>query len=63
LPGICSVSAPVFRFDGSIAGSLTVLGVQGVLDISTDGPAAVLLKQAAKLLSEQMGTKRSGTQS
>lgn len=55
LPGICSISAPVFRHDGDLAAALTIVGVSGVLDTRMHGPAGTALIQAAKEFSSRMG--------
>lgn len=55
LPGICSISAPVFRHDGDLAAALTIVGVSGVLDTRVQGTAATALMHAAKAFSARMG--------
>lgn len=55
LPGICSISAPVFRHDGDLAASMTIVGVSGVLDTRVEGPAGTALIRAAKEFSVRMG--------
>lgn len=55
LPGICSLTAPVFSHDCNLAASLTVLGVTGVIDSSMGGAPARALRLAARDLSERLG--------
>jgi len=55
LPGISSLSAPVYGVAGALKAALTVVGVDSVFDNGPDGPAAHALRSAAAKLSRLMG--------
>lgn len=55
IPGINSFSAPVLDRDGSISFTLTMFGYGDTFDPGWDGPIAVKLKCATRMLSHQMG--------
>ncbi len=63
LPGICSLSVPVFRHDQSLACGLSVVGFQGFMDLAEDGHPATRLRAAAGELSTLLGAHSlAGTQ-
>lgn len=53
--GIAGVSAPVFDYTGKIVAALTLVGMEGVLDVSPQGKAVRTLLKAASDLSSQIG--------
>lgn len=53
--GIVGASAPVFDHTGKIAAALTLVGLDGVLNLSADGQPVQALLRAAAELSAQMG--------
>lgn len=55
VPGVEAVAAPVFNFKKEITIAMLVVGVQGMFDMSLDGPVVAALKQAATDLSERLG--------
>jgi DNA-binding IclR family transcriptional regulator len=54
-PGIDALAAPVFDAHGRIVLGLTVVGPELSFDVSYDGEPALLLRQAARAISEQLG--------
>lgn len=59
--GIAGVSAPVFDYTGKIVAALTLVGMEGVLDVSPQGKAIRTLLKAASELSSQIGGHSSDT--
>lgn len=55
LPGIASLSAPVFGHTGELAAVISALGPQGHFDASYDGPIAAALLRATDALSRRLG--------
>lgn len=55
IPGISTVTAPVFDHTGSVCLVLAVMGPSGSLDIAREGTAAQLLIAAAQRLSRRFG--------
>ncbi|WP_081771536.1 IclR family transcriptional regulator [Paraburkholderia nodosa] len=55
IPGISTVTAPVFDHTGSVCLVLAVMGPSGSLDIAREGAAAQLLVAAAERLSRRFG--------
>lgn len=55
VPGVEAVAAPVFNFKNEITIAMLVVGVQGMFDMSLDGPVVAALKRAAAGLSERLG--------
>lgn len=55
VPGVEAVAAPVFNFKHEITLAMLVVGVQGMFDMSLDGPVVAALKRAAANLSERLG--------
>lgn len=55
VPGVEAVAAPVFNFKNEITIAMLVVGVQGMFDMSLDGPVVNALKRAASNLSERLG--------
>ncbi|WP_408007964.1 IclR family transcriptional regulator [Pseudalkalibacillus sp. A8] len=55
LQGITAISAPVFFANKRLAGAISVIGVQGTLDVSDDSLVVKELKQAARNISENLG--------
>ncbi|KML19749.1 MULTISPECIES: IclR family transcriptional regulator [Burkholderia] len=53
IPGINSISAPVFDGNGEIALVLTLFGVAGTFDVAWKGELATSLLQTTKFLTEQ----------
>jgi len=53
-PGIAAISAPIFNA-GGLAAAMTVVGLDGVLDMTSSGKPARLLKSAAARLSKGIG--------
>lgn len=58
VPGVEAIGAPVFNAAGAITLTMLVVGIQGMFDMSADGPVVRELKQAANLLSERLGSSR-----
>ena len=54
-PAISSLAAPVRGFTGTIAASVAIVGLHGVLDLALDGKPAVALRAAAARISERLG--------
>lgn len=57
LPGVCSLTVPVFRHDQSLACGLSVVGFQGVMDMSMEGKPVTILRAAAAELSALLGAQ------
>lgn len=55
VPGVEAVAAPVFNFKNEITIAMLVVGVQGMFDMSLDGPVVAALKRAAADLSGRLG--------
>ena len=55
LPGILSLSAPVFNAQNELAAAITMLGPVGAFDDSPTGPLGVALTSAANRLSRRLG--------
>jgi DNA-binding IclR family transcriptional regulator len=55
LPGIASLSAPVFNHQGNLVAAITTLGPQGDFDTDPNGRIGRALKKAADGLSERLG--------
>jgi DNA-binding IclR family transcriptional regulator len=55
--GVAGVAAPVFGINSKIVAVLALIGNQGTLDVTWDGPAAKAVKQAADALSRRLGFK------
>lgn len=53
-PGIAGIAAPIFN-SGGLAAVMTVIGLDGVLDLSPEGKPARLLKSATGRLSKNLG--------
>jgi DNA-binding IclR family transcriptional regulator len=53
IPGINSISAPVFDSNDEIVLVLTLFGVAGNFDVSWKGPLAISLLETTKLLTER----------
>jgi len=58
VPGVEAIGAPVFNAAGSITLTMLVVGIQGMFDMSADGPVVRQLKLAANQLSERLGSAR-----
>jgi DNA-binding IclR family transcriptional regulator len=58
-PGIAAISAPVFDYTDGIVAALTLVEIEGVLDLSMDGPPVRRLKAAAAALSWRLGARMS----
>ena len=57
VPGVSAMAAPVFDERGSMVLSLTAIGPSAIFDTRFDGPVAVALRQAASMLSRQLGAR------
>ena len=55
LPGVAAVAAPVFGQDGALVAAIATLGLQGMIDVSLDGPIVRAVKQSAFALSQRIG--------
>lgn len=55
LRGVSGIAAPVFGRAGAIVAALTLVGIQGTIDIGWKGDMARALKQAAERLSRRLG--------
>ncbi|GGX21203.1 IclR family transcriptional regulator [Pigmentiphaga litoralis] len=55
VPGINSVSAPVFDHDGRLVLAITALGNDAVFNADPAGPIADAVRQAARTLSDRLG--------
>ena len=58
LPGIASLSAPVFNHQGNLVAAISTLGPQGDFDIDPNGRIGKTLKAAADGLSERLGWRQ-----
>jgi len=56
--GVEAVAAPVFNFKNQISMSLVVVGVEGMIDMTEDGPVIQALRKAADTLSWRLGATR-----
>lgn len=56
-PGVSGISAPVFDYQGKIAGALTALGPSEYFDESLTGPIAYELTSVARRASELLGAR------
>jgi DNA-binding IclR family transcriptional regulator len=56
-PGVASIAAPVFAHTESLAGVISVVGIQGQLDLSAKSEAARILNSACKELSIRLGSE------
>jgi len=54
-PTINALSAPIFDHRGLLVAALSTLGAANELDVATDGPVAVRLRQLAADLSSELG--------
>jgi DNA-binding IclR family transcriptional regulator len=54
-PGRVALCAPVFDMNGRIAAAMSVIGIQGRLDISWEGKPAKALLAATRTLSRRLG--------
>jgi len=57
LPGVNTLSAPVFDGDGTMVLAISVIGPHGVFDPDPHGPIAALLRAAAARVSERLGAR------
>lgn len=55
IPGVASIAAPVFNSKNDITLAIAVIGFQGMLDTSGEGPVVAALKAAADELSQKLG--------
>lgn len=55
LPGVNSLSAPVFDADGRMALAITLIGPSAVFDSEIDGPAGQALRASADRVSNRLG--------
>lgn len=55
LRGVSGIAAPVFGLEGTMVAALTLVGIQGTIDIGWNGDMARALKQAAERLSRRLG--------
>jgi DNA-binding IclR family transcriptional regulator len=55
LRGVGGIAAPVFGIAGTIVAALTLVGIQGTIDVRWNGAVARALKQAADRLSRRLG--------
>ncbi|WP_408007968.1 IclR family transcriptional regulator [Pseudalkalibacillus sp. A8] len=62
LSGISAISAPIFSSSNELAGALSIVGVQGVLDVSPDSTNARALKEITYFISEKLGYQRTNKQ-
>ncbi len=53
--GIAGASAPIFDYTGKVVAALTLVGLDGILDVRPDGPPVQTLLKAASELSAQVG--------
>jgi DNA-binding IclR family transcriptional regulator len=56
--GVEAASAPVFNFKNDITMALSVVGVEGSIDMNPSSPVLMELKRAARQLSETLGASR-----
>ena len=57
LPGVNTLSAPVFDGDGTMVLAISVIGPHGVFDPDPHGPIAALLRASAARVSERLGAR------
>ena len=57
VPGVSAMAAPVFDERGHMVLSLTAIGPSAIFDTRLDGPVALALRGAAKMLSRQLGAR------
>ncbi|MCL6601038.1 MAG: IclR family transcriptional regulator [Alicyclobacillus macrosporangiidus] len=57
-PGVAAMSTPIFDANGELAGALSVIGWQGVLDVSRRSTAAQELLRTADEISSCLGYRR-----
>jgi DNA-binding IclR family transcriptional regulator len=55
--GVVSIGAPVFNAADEVTLVVTVIGIDGMLDVRAKGSIAVALRKAARTLSERLGQK------
>jgi DNA-binding IclR family transcriptional regulator len=55
LPGVASLSAPVFNHQGDLVAAISTLGPQGDFDTDPNGPIGTTLKATANKLSVRLG--------
>jgi DNA-binding IclR family transcriptional regulator len=55
LPGVASLSAPVFNHQGDLVAAISALGPQGDFNTDPNGPTGRTLKHAADQLSARLG--------
>jgi DNA-binding IclR family transcriptional regulator len=61
--GIAAASVPVFDYAGKIAAALTLVGLEGALDLAPDGRVIHTLRKAAADLSARLGAPASPARS
>ena len=54
LPGVASLSAPVFDHRGHLVAAISTLGTAAVFDSASDGPTGIRLRDAAQSLSKRL---------
>jgi DNA-binding IclR family transcriptional regulator len=59
LPGVASLSAPVFNHQADLVAAISTLGPQGEFDTDPKGPIGKTLKSAASALSKRLGCSQS----
>ena len=57
LPGVNTLSAPVFDGDGTMVLAISIIGPHGVFDPDPHGPIAALLRATAARVSERLGSR------
>ena len=57
VPGVSAMAAPVFDERGNMVLSLTAIGPSAIFDTRLEGPVALALRSAAKMLSRQLGAR------
>jgi DNA-binding IclR family transcriptional regulator len=55
--GIRAISAPIFDHEGTIAGAITALGVEGAFNTDWEGPIAAAVRRAGDIVSSELGFK------
>jgi DNA-binding IclR family transcriptional regulator len=60
LQGVGGIAAPVFGFGGQMLAALTVVGIQGAIDVRRSGRIARAVKEAARRLSLRLGFTEAG---
>lgn len=53
--GVGGIAAPVFGLSGTLVAALTLVGIQGAIDVRWAGPMAKAVKEAAERLSRRLG--------